>query len=70
MAVAYLQTMQTQERLKEQYMQKPKKCNTNLFIAYPTSRRKMVWDVFIIFLVLYNSVILPLDVAFQVQQNR
>lgn len=36
------------------------------FIVWPDAPWKMWWDLFIIALVLYNAIVLPVDVAFQI----
>lgn len=35
-------------------------------IIWPTTRGKATWDMFIIALVLYNAIFLPVDVAFSI----
>ena len=37
------------------------------YIVLPSHPYKRAWDMFIIFLVLYNALVLPLDVGFAVQ---
>lgn len=37
-------------------------------IIWPTTPAKNLWDLGIIFLVLYNAIVLPLQVAFELQQ--
>jgi len=55
------QARQLQQKLEAQ--------DDRRFIILPSHPHKRAWDMVIIFLVLYNAIVLPLDVGFDVQNG-